>query len=98
MTIREHLTGKHRCTSFIAVSAWLAIAIGRAANHLWIMPPGFLCIMGAILYLSFAMHCPVCRGSMGAVVDATGWGSFGKRICFCPYCAVNLDADAQDSP
>lgn len=98
MTIREHLTRKHRRTYFIAVPSWLAIAIGGATKLFWIMPPGFLCFIGAIIYGSFAIRCPVCNGNMGAVVMSAGWWSFGKRICFCPYCAVNLDTDSKDSP
>lgn len=98
MTIREHLVRKGRRMWFVFVPAWIAATVGGAMEQPWLIAPAFICFFGAVIYQLFALRCPACNGNLSVTVfNASGW-PFGRKARFCPFCAVDLDAEIKDSP
>ena len=55
---------------------------------------GFALFGGAILVLQWIVKCPKCKARLAQTIAMqvafSGWRS-GPKVCFCPFCGVNLD-------
>jgi len=95
-TIREALLRKKRWGTVPFGVAWLLalLIISQAANKslpLVIILP-VVVVIAAVIYLSFFIRCPRCRGNIGILnVSVSKTVRLLPPISFCPYCGVSLD-------
>lgn len=102
MTIRDYIKRRMWTWGAVALGSWLLVAltaaISKGAGNTSLAPilplVGFVGFAGAILGINFFVKCPKCRArlarTIGMQVAFGGWRS-GPKVCFCPFCGVNLD-------
>ena len=105
MTIRDYIRRRVWWCSAAGVTGWLLFAAftisgaaGSARNVFQGTPVvplvGFALFGGAILALQWIVKCPKCKARLAQTIAMQvafgGWRS-GPKVCFCPFCGVNLD-------
>ena len=98
ITVREFVAKRKRRAGIVAYAglAMLMIGVLLGEGHPWlaIIIPGFAVFLGANVYLLFFLRCPRCGGNIGYPVSGiSGPFSVSRKVRFCPFCGVALDAD-----
>jgi hypothetical protein len=96
-TIRDHIKRRVRWGAGVAVVSWLFVASTANMGVLGPKPGllpfiGVLGFMGALLSFMF-IRCPKCRARLGQTIALpAAFRLFGPKVKYCPFCAVDLDA------
>ena len=98
MTVREFVAKRKRRAGIVAYAGFgllmLGMLLGGGRPWLALMIPGFAVFLGANAYLLFFLRCPRCGGNIGYPVSGiSGPFSVSRKVRFCPFCGVPLDAD-----
>lgn len=97
MTIRTYLSRLKRITMRYTVLGWFCFVGGGLcmsrfpAAGLVVMLVGFAAFMVGCVYLCWAIRCPNCKTSWGALLSPGGSDSIDPRLQVCPFCRVDLD-------
>ena len=102
MNIWQYLSRRVRIHFFIAVSAWLMVAIvattqgeSKDSPPLLLFVP-LIVFAGAVLSLVFFLRCPRCKGRLGHFSQHLfSKKAFFSHINYCPFCGVSLDEPYQ---
>jgi peptidoglycan/LPS O-acetylase OafA/YrhL len=100
VTINDYLKRRIRRLFVVIFVVWLCIPISmtfygggttKGPGVPWPVAV-FFPIFGVIALMLARTKCPRCKGSMYGLVGAIAFPTFKKqRVCYCPYCGVNLD-------
>ena len=97
MTIRQHIKRRASYAFGLALVTWLGLVAliftgppsGLDVPHVLL---GMALFMGAVLYLTFFIRCPKCRGNLGVTVLPAMYTRLSRRpVSYCPFCGVSLD-------
>jgi hypothetical protein len=96
LTIREHLRHRVIWTYVIGLVGvlilWVAAAsgdegIGNIASLI-----GLVGIAVGVLFLTFGLRCPKCKGNLAATAAPAAFPFWSKhRVNFCQFCGVSID-------
>jgi hypothetical protein len=96
-TVREALGRKMRRGTAIALVGFTLCLVQAifvpTQNPPFLVFVGMAALFSAVMYLHFGIRCFQCRNRIGYIV-AYGGSPFwiSKRLRFCPYCGLELDA------
>jgi hypothetical protein len=102
MTVREVIAKRKRMASIVAYSGLALFLLGMLLGAgeppwLFLAIPGFAVFFAGTLYLLLFLRCPSCRGAIGYTVShLSGPFSISRKIQFCPFCGIALDAELAD--
>jgi hypothetical protein len=75
----------------LSIALWQGFGLPEA---LYVGLGGFAAAALGTLFIQFGgLRCPSCRSNLGVLVLHRGGLSLDRRIRFCPYCGVELDAE-----
>jgi DNA-directed RNA polymerase subunit RPC12/RpoP len=61
-----------------------------------IVIPALIVFMASVIYLTFGIRCPRCKGMMGHVISyGSGPFSISKKVNYCPYCGQDINKEAE---
>ena len=99
MTIRFQISRKKRGALISGYSGMALFFLGIILLHesawpLILMFIGFAVAAVSLLYAFWQIRCPNCKGNIGYVAMYYGTPfSLSKKINFCPFCGINIDAE-----
>ncbi len=102
MSIRSEINKTKRTLDMIACVGFALflfslVLIEKAPFLPAIAIAGFAIFFGAITYSFYGIKCLKCKGPFGYVVVAMGTlFRISKKIRYCPFCGIDLDADLAD--
>ncbi len=103
MSMRSEVNRKKRALDMLACAGFALfgvglLSIGSAPFLPVIAIAGFAIFFGAITYSFYGIKCLKCHGPFGYVVVAMGTlFRISKKMRYCPFCGVDLDADGADT-
>ena len=105
-SMRDVLKRKIRWLFGIGLGAWLMMPLGMAILRGEPQPrghaPPLLIIVGTVVFgaailLIQRVKCLKCKAPLGQIAHAIGF-TWRRKVNFCPYCGVNLDAPVPHEP
>lgn len=99
-SIRAVLTAKRRVGGVALLAGVALLVLGEiltvtiAKELFWVGLAGVGVAFVASAFSFYGLKCPRCRGNLGPTVGV-GFFAIPKRLRYCPYCSVDLDAPVQ---
>lgn len=93
MTIRNSLAKKFKLVNLLVLFGFIAFVLSLFFPSLFVCVPIGLLVFGFV-YLLLGIRCPRCQNRVGQNLgNLKSFSKTGKKLKFCPYCAIDLDSE-----